>query len=200
MEWDRIAVRPTSMVRREYRNETRVSWQDSCLTFGGEGVAEAPGRAGQRARTRTALIDAASELMRAGVVPTVPAAAEAANVSRATAYRYFQSQAELMEAVIRDAVAPFMDAEDLAEVSDPEALVDEMVRRVLPSFAEEGLADSIDRANRRRLAVALTALYSVDSYVVLTDVWGMDHDEAGEILRWAGRALLRGALAQASDA
>jgi len=49
------------------------------------------GRQAQRARTRAAIVAAAKQLHR----PTVEAAADAASVSRATAYRYFPSQDSL---------------------------------------------------------------------------------------------------------
>jgi AcrR family transcriptional regulator len=56
---------------------------------------EGPGRANQKARTRAAIVDAARRLQTAGGSPTVPEAADAAKVSRATAYRYFPSQEAL---------------------------------------------------------------------------------------------------------
>lgn len=49
------------------------------------------GRTNQKARTRMAILDAAVELLRDGEEVTVPAAAERALVSVATAYRYFPS-------------------------------------------------------------------------------------------------------------
>lgn len=53
-------------------------------------------RANQKARTRAAIVEAASELRDAdGETPTVARAAEAAGVSRATAYRYFPTQEAL---------------------------------------------------------------------------------------------------------
>ena len=52
-------------------------------------------RANQRTRTRAALLDAATELMREGRAPSMPEAAERAMVSIATAYRYFSSADEL---------------------------------------------------------------------------------------------------------
>ena len=59
------------------------------------------GRVRQRRRTRRALLLAAGELVEAGRTPTVAEAADAADVSRATAYRYFPSQdALLAEAVL----------------------------------------------------------------------------------------------------
>jgi AcrR family transcriptional regulator len=66
---------------------------------------EAPeGRARQRNRTRRAVIAAAAELMRDGNTPTVAEAAEAAEVSRATAYRYFPTQDLLLAEVALFAV------------------------------------------------------------------------------------------------
>ncbi len=56
------------------------------------------GRANQKARTRDALIAAARRLLAEGVTPTVPEAAAAASVSRATAYRYFPNERALIEA------------------------------------------------------------------------------------------------------
>jgi AcrR family transcriptional regulator len=54
------------------------------------------GRSAQKRRTRRAIIEAAVELVREGVVPTVAQAAERAEVSRATAYRYFPTQSSLI--------------------------------------------------------------------------------------------------------
>jgi AcrR family transcriptional regulator len=56
------------------------------------------GRANKRARTRSALIRAARRLLADGVTPSVGQVAEAASISRATAYRYFPSQGALLVA------------------------------------------------------------------------------------------------------
>jgi AcrR family transcriptional regulator len=50
----------------------------------------------QKNRTRKALLNAASELLRLGREPTVAEVAEVAEVSRATAYRYFPTQESLL--------------------------------------------------------------------------------------------------------
>ena len=54
------------------------------------------GRARQKERTRATLVAAARELLHAGTPPTVTEAAEAAQVSRATAYRYFPTHESLL--------------------------------------------------------------------------------------------------------
>lgn len=56
------------------------------------------GRTRQKHRTRDQLIAAARDLITAGDTPRVEEVAEAARVSRTTAYRYFPSQAELLAA------------------------------------------------------------------------------------------------------
>ena len=53
-------------------------------------------RANQKARTRTAIVDAARRLQERDLTPTVAAAARDAKVSRATAYRYFPTQQALL--------------------------------------------------------------------------------------------------------
>ena len=56
------------------------------------------GRTQQKRRTRDQLLAAAWMLMEGGDTPRVEEAAEAAGISRTTAYRYFASQAELLAA------------------------------------------------------------------------------------------------------
>jgi AcrR family transcriptional regulator len=56
------------------------------------------GRVLQKARTRDALVAATRQLLQGGVTPSVEQAADAARVSRTTAYRYFSSQRELLAA------------------------------------------------------------------------------------------------------
>lgn len=73
------------------------------------------GRTNQKARTRTALIQAARELLTSGKAPTVEEAAEAAAVSRATAYRYFPNQQDLLVAA-----HPEVEAESLLGEDPPE--------------------------------------------------------------------------------
>ena len=58
-------------------------------------------RDSQKARTRRDLVDAARQLIVAGGLPTISEVADAASVSRRTAYRYFASAEQLVtEAVL----------------------------------------------------------------------------------------------------
>ena len=56
------------------------------------------GRKRQKLRTRDAIIAATRELLAQTAMPTVEQAADAAGVSRATAYRYFPNQRDLLVA------------------------------------------------------------------------------------------------------
>jgi AcrR family transcriptional regulator len=75
----------------------------------------------QKSRTRRALIEAADELFAAGVVPTVAAVAERADVARATAYRYFPTQeALLVETTFLGDSGPLREIPELARtIADP---------------------------------------------------------------------------------
>lgn len=61
---------------------------------------ESTGRTRQKMRTRDALLDGARTLLDGGATPTVEQAADAAGVSRTTAYRYFPDQRALLLAAI----------------------------------------------------------------------------------------------------
>jgi AcrR family transcriptional regulator len=114
-----------------------------------------PERTNQRYRTRKDLIDAAGRLMKNGHKPSLEEVAEAARVSRATAYRYFPSvEALLVEAPI-DAAAP--DWETLFagdESENPEERIDRAeaaMHRLV--FDNEGairlmLSAAVTRGNR----------------------------------------------------
>ena len=56
------------------------------------------GRVRQKARTHAALVGAARELLADGVTPTVEQAADRAEISRTTAYRYFPNQRAMLAA------------------------------------------------------------------------------------------------------
>lgn len=60
------------------------------------------GRANQKTRTRRAIIDAATELVRTGSDVTMPEVAKLALVSEATAYRYFPDLESLLHETLTD--------------------------------------------------------------------------------------------------
>jgi AcrR family transcriptional regulator len=81
---------------------------------------ESTGRSRQKQRTRDALIAAARELVaQGGAAPTVAAAAEAASVSRTTAYRYFPTQKALLVAAHPETTVSTLVPDDAGD--DPEA-------------------------------------------------------------------------------
>lgn len=92
-------------------------------------------RSNQQVRTRTALIQAATELLREGRPPSMPEVAERALVSNATAYRYFSSAEDLWHEASREAAefGPLLDQADahmIAAGDDPAARLDVAVREV----------------------------------------------------------------------
>jgi AcrR family transcriptional regulator len=89
---------------------------------------EETGRTKQKARTRKALVEAARELLSKGFSPAVEAAADIADVSRATAYRYFPNQRALLAAA-----APVIEADSLLGPDPPEDVEErlELVARAL---------------------------------------------------------------------
>jgi AcrR family transcriptional regulator len=94
---------------------------------------EATGRTKQKARTRAALIQAAREHLSSGTTPTVEQAADAAQVSRTTAYRYFPNQRALIVATFPEVAAasllPDAPPEDPAERL--EAVVGALTRQLV---------------------------------------------------------------------
>jgi AcrR family transcriptional regulator len=96
---------------------------------------EGGGRANQKARTRTALVNAATELVREGRPPSMPEAAEKALVSIATAYRYFSSAEDLWWEASNaafDQYGTLAHARDAVEAagSDPQARLEALIRSI----------------------------------------------------------------------
>src|SRR5687768_8301366 len=84
-------------------------------------------RANQKARTRSAIVEAAQRQQQdGGQTPTVARAAEAAGVSRATAYRYFPTQQALLIEV-----ADISPAVAATEAALAELETDDVERRML---------------------------------------------------------------------
>jgi AcrR family transcriptional regulator len=83
---------------------------------------ETTGRTHQKSRTRAALVTAVHDLLRTGRTPTVEDAAEAAGISRTTAYRYFPNQHELLAAAHPEIDATSLLGDD--PPAEPEARLD----------------------------------------------------------------------------
>lgn len=89
---------------------------------------------GVRARTRRLMLATAIDLMQRGKTPSVSDVAEAAGVSRATAYRYFPSQAALVMAVVDEALGPILNWQ--SDSRDPQARVEDLLVTSLPRIVE----------------------------------------------------------------
>jgi AcrR family transcriptional regulator len=103
------------------------------VSFSEDDAAEAEPR-GARARTRKLMLDTAIALMQQGETPSVTDVAEAAEVSRATAYRYFPSQADLIHAVVDEALGPILGWE--SDSSDAADRIEDLLGVSMPRIAE----------------------------------------------------------------
>jgi AcrR family transcriptional regulator len=106
-------------------------------------------RTNQKQRTRQALVDAAKALAANGRPLTIADVAEAAQVSVATAYRYFSNPNDLVLEAATPRVPQIM--ADLPD--DPADRIDEVVRRLAEvQFGDEALWRAILRADLERWA------------------------------------------------
>jgi AcrR family transcriptional regulator len=106
-------------------------------------------RTNQKQRTRQALVDAAKTLAANGRPLTIADVAEAAQVSVATAYRYFSNPNDL----VLEAAAPHV-PQIMADLpDDPANRIDEVVRRLAEfQFGDEALWRAMLRADLERWA------------------------------------------------
>jgi AcrR family transcriptional regulator len=108
-------------------------------------------RSNQKLRTRNAIIAATRELIRGGGEVTMPAVAQAALVSEATAYRYFADLSSLLrESFIGLLPDPAEVMAPLAECTDPVERIEHATRFLL------GHVLSYQGAVRAMMAAALT--------------------------------------------
>jgi AcrR family transcriptional regulator len=100
---------------------------------------ELNGRTGQKRRTRDALIAAARQLVAEGATPTVEAAAEAASISRATAYRYFPNQRALLVAAHPETAAESMLPDDAPDdvATRLDLVIDAFTRMIVDTEAQQ---------------------------------------------------------------
>jgi AcrR family transcriptional regulator len=129
----------------------------------------------QKSRTRRALIAAADELFAAGVVPTVAAVAERADVARATAYRYFPTQEALLV--------------ETTFLGDSDAL------RAIPALA----ASIADPGERMASAVRTGAEWTLEREARLRMILRASLDPAGTTTRPARRRGYIAALLEPLD-
>jgi AcrR family transcriptional regulator len=108
---------------------------------------EQNGRTAQKRRTREALVAAAAELVSRGQTPTVEAVAEAASISRTTAYRYFPSQRALLAAAHPETAAESM------LPADPPGDVRERLDLVLEAFMRMILDTEAQQRTMLRLSL-----------------------------------------------
>ena len=102
---------------------------------------------GPRARTYRLLLAEAMAMVRRGTVPSVAEVAVRAGVSRATAYRYFESRSKLVSAVIGEGLAPVRRTRTVA--SDGPQALRELFEKTFPLFMEN------ERHMRAALQLAL---------------------------------------------
>lgn len=107
---------------------------------------ESTGRTAQKMRTRQALIDAARALIASGTTPTVEEAADAASISRTTAYRYFPNQHDLLVAAY-----PEMELKSRLDAHPPEA-----VEARVDAVVDEYLGTTIKNETALRTALRLS--------------------------------------------
>ena len=89
---------------------------------------------GHRGRTFRRLLAEAVALVRRGRIPSVAEVAQSAEVSRATAYRYFPSRSKLVSAVIAEALGPVRRA--VPQQGDAKQRLHELVDRTYSRFKE----------------------------------------------------------------
>ncbi|HXG35574.1 MAG TPA: TetR family transcriptional regulator [Dehalococcoidia bacterium] len=138
-------------------------------------------RKNQKERTRAAIVDAAIQLLHTGVKPTVARAAEAARVSRATAYRYFPTQESLLTEVM--SITPRTEPVELAlqdlSTQDPEA----RLRALL------GLFNPIVIENESEFRAALRVYLDTWFETQNKERGGRPKVRAGRRMRWLNEAL-----------
>jgi AcrR family transcriptional regulator len=126
----------------------------------------------QRNRTRAAIIEAATALLREGRPPTVAEAAERALVSRATAYRYFPTQESL-----------------LLDVANVEALM-KPVEDLVASFPTDDAAERLAVLVRTMMSACLSdeALIRTGERTYM-DTWLANQPDGNHIPVRAGRRM-----------
>jgi len=186
------------------------------------------GRDKQKRRTRAAILTAARELIRQGRIPSVADAADAADVSRRTAYRYFPTQEQLLTEAQLEGERPVFErmlaSPELAhnvearldalvrtmyaELQATEPLMRAMIRLTVDrsrneriDWIELALAPvhtQLDESSFERLVSGLALCIGIEAFLVLRDIRGLDLAAAEEVSRWVARSLLHASLAESN--
>ena len=186
------------------------------------------GRANQKLRTRSAIVQAAAELSGTGREVGMPEIARAALVSEATAYRYFPDLVSLLrEAIAGQLPTPEQALASVADSVDPvervAAATDFLLRHVLArqgvvramiagtvarpaqgarpglrfgliEHALAPLAGTGRREELEQLKRGLAVVVSAEALFNLTDLYGLDPEQAISSLVGTATTLTRAAL------
>jgi AcrR family transcriptional regulator len=118
---------------------------------------ELDGRVDQKRRTREALIAATRELIANGAAATVEAAADAASISRSTAYRYFPNQRALLIAAHPETAATSLLPDDAPDdaATRLDLVIDAFTRATVANEAQQRtmlrLSLEVDPVDRSQL-------------------------------------------------
>lgn len=157
------------------------------MSFAGqEEVSGLSGRANQKRRTRNELLAAANRLAARGESPTLAGVAEEALVSRATVYRYFASQEDLL---LQIAIHSHP-LEDIARVLQ-ESAGDPMLDRL------DGLVEAVHRNCVAHEALHRTAIRHFQDAWLAAERAGDDH--TAQLRPGQRRAWIRNVLEPIAD-
>ena len=120
------------------------------------------GRPGQRRRTRKAIVEATSELLRAGSTPTIAEIADAAEVSRRTVYLYFPT----LEQLLIDATLGALSQAEVDEIIEtPEIAGDAGARVEAMARALQSMSPEAERLGRSLIRLTVDAPPNADGEV-----------------------------------
>lgn len=136
------------------------------------------GRVQQKMRTRSLLLQTAAQLLSAGQRPTVTEVADAAAISRRTAYRYFPTSTKLHADAALDTLRPVMEA--AIEKSALGESVDDVELRI------ETLVKQMQRLAVDNEALLRTMIHET---VLTSSSRGAERQRGGRRLEWIHSAL-----------
>lgn len=117
---------------------------------------------GTRKRTYVLLVTTALELFEKGAMPSVSELALEAGVSRATAYRYFPTQSDLITATVNESLGPILTWRPQSEKT--EERIDELLTFAFPRmFEHEGALRAALQASLQQWAQGRSAPQEVKS-------------------------------------